>query len=217
MTTTQIIDEIQINVSGELDKLAVQLLNETIDAKDTKIINDLLEEETLIPRINNKPEIDQLADALDKDGHPLFLVGDKIVIERYISIMPGNAWLDTRLVVVKAIDPLTGDLLLIDPDLRQSVYCNYIKGPRLGYRFKLSPKFGPGVGGKRKRGRPRKTLKKIEAVPQLDANGKPIKKNRGRPKGTKNRPRDEVEAEKRAKEQNKDAKRQKRLAKRTKY
>ena len=92
---------------------------------------------------------------------------------------------------------------------------NYITGTKAGYRFKLPNAKGMSIG-KRKRGRPRKNptgAPELTKPVELDSNGQPVKKKRGRPAGTKNRPKDVIRAEKKAKLELKKAKAKKRKAK----
>jgi len=168
-------------------------------------------------RVAQKPIIDHLEDAieLDDDGVPVFTIppGEKVIIERVRTILPGNAWLDTKMYTVETIDGVTGNLMLWDDEGKCHAMSNYLTAPPRGYKFKVPPaKGGLQIQGRR-RGRPRKLVpigqeKPVEPV-QLDENGQPIKKKRGRPAGSKNRPRDVVQAEKRAKAKLKSEKRKK--------
>lgn len=168
-------------------------------------------------RLAQKPIIDHLEDAIetDDDGVPVFTIppGEKVIIERVRTILPGNAWLDTKMYTVETIDGVTGNLMLWDDDGQCHAMSNYLTAPKRGYKFKVPPaKGGLQIQG-RKRGRPRKVVpigqeKPVEPV-QLDENGQPIKKKRGRPAGSKNRPRDVVQAEKRARAQLKSEKKRK--------
>lgn len=160
-----------------------------------------------------KPLIDHLPDAVTKDDFGNLVlnakVGDKIVIERVATVLSHRPWLDTKTYVIESVDSVTGNMALIDPDLNQCAMSNYITGLKAGYRFKLPNIKGISIG-KRKRGRPRKnpTGAPEPAKPvQLDTNGLPIKKKRGRPAGTKNRPKEVIRAEKRAKLEKRKAKR----------
>lgn len=155
-------------------------------------------------KVGNKPMIDHLPDAVEKDEMGMLTLlavpGEKIIIERLATILKGKPWLDTKTYTIETIDAATGDLSLWDDDLGRSAMSNFIQGTKLGYRFKL-PAGRVGIGH-RKRGRPRKNPTGVpeEAKPvQLDANGQPIKKKRGRPPGSKNRDRDVIVAEKKAK------------------
>jgi hypothetical protein len=155
-------------------------------------------------KVANKPMIDHLPDAVEKDelGIPVLLAkpGDKLVIERYATILKGSPWLDTKTYTIESIDIASGRVDLWDDDLGRNAITNYVEGLKVGYRFKL-PAGRVGIG-QRKRGRPRKNPTGVpeETKPvELDANGQPIKKKRGRPPGVKNRPREEIIAEKKAK------------------
>ena len=163
-----------------------------------------------------KPLIDHLEDAVDKDQFGNLVlnakVGDKIVIERFATVLSHRPWLDTKTYVITNVDGVTGDLGLMDTDLGQSAMSNYITGTKAGYRFKLPNAKGVSIG-KRKRGRPRKNptgAPEPTKPVQLDPNGQPVKKKRGRPAGTKNRPKDIIRAEKKAKLEKRKAKATKR-------
>lgn len=169
-------------------------------------------------RTANRPNIDSLPDAVvrDEDGKLVFLArpGEKVVIERFASVLPGRPWLDTKIYVVDRIDEVTGDVGLWDQELHRAAGTNYVKGLDAGYRFKLATKSTRIEG--RKRGRPRKD-KGVEAAPPppvLDANGQPVKKKRGRPAGVKNRSKDEIAADKAAKADLRAAKKAAKLQKR---
>lgn len=138
----------------------------------------------------NKPDISGLPDAI-ADGRPLFKVGDKIVIEQYATILETNPYLHTRTYKVTAINHQTGDLQLWDESLCQWGMDNYVKGPMFGQVYKLA---NGAVVGKRKRGRPRKNPIAPATVVVAPAPAGE-KKGRGRPKGSKNRPKDVIAEE----------------------
>lgn len=154
----------------------------------------------------NKPLIDHLPDAVERDemGFLSLLVGpgEKLIIERVASILTLKPWLDTKTYTIKSVDLASGNVTLWDDDLHRDASTNYIEGLQAGYRFKLVSHKGMQIG-KKKRGRPKKNptgvpdmnLKPLE----LDANGMPVKKKRGRPPGIKNRDRAVIVAEKRSK------------------
>ena len=128
--------------------------------------------------------------------------GEKLIIERVASILTLKPWLDTKTYTIKSVDLASGYVMLWDDDLHRDASTNYIEGLQAGYRFKLVTNKGMQIG-KKKRGRPKKNptgvpdmnLKPLE----LDANGMPVKKKRGRPPGIKNRDRAVIVAEKRSK------------------
>jgi hypothetical protein len=146
----------------------------------------------------DKPDISSLEDALEvgDDGSVKFLpaVGGKVVIERCVE---DGQWLDTNLYTVTAIDEETGALRLIRDEFGHNAMSNYIEGILRGYVFKLPPKKGPIVKRKIRAG---KKMKPTLTVPS-DPNAP--KKVRGRPKGSKNRPKDVAVAEKAPKVQGK--------------
>jgi len=193
------------------------MTNKETNVVDEIITNDEVDEITRAERLERakasaKPLIDHLADAVGKDqfGNPILLakVGDKIIIERIATVLSHKPWLDTKTYVITNVDGVTGDLVLMDTDLGQQAGSNYITGVDRGYRFKLPNSKGMSIG-KRKRGRPRKnptgTPEPVKPI-QLGPDGKPIAKKRGRPTGTKNRPKEVIKAEKRAKLEKRKAK-----------
>lgn len=169
-------------------------------------------------KVKNKPVIDHLPDAVEKDelGIPVLLAkpGDKLVIERYATILKGSPWLDTKTYTIESIDIVSGRVDLWDDDLGRDAMTNYIEGLKAGYRFKL-PAGRVGIG-KRKRGRPKKNptgAPELTKPVELGPDGQPIKRKRGRPAGSKNRSRDVIIAEKKAKLELKKSKAKKRKAK----
>lgn len=148
------------------------------------------------PKPEAKPDISRLPNALDGDGMPRFSVGDRIVIERRASFLAGNPYLDTRTYRVKRIDEGTGVMSLWDESMAQWATDNFIAGPINGQVYKLAGR--ASVSTKKKRGRPRKNPIEEPKPVVMGADGKPVKKKRGRPAGSKNRPKEEIKAEKAA-------------------
>jgi len=177
-----------------------------VNIDDNGEIDDVTREVMAGIMASNKPLIDHLPDAVERDemGFLSLLVGpgEKLIIERVASILTGKPWLDTKTYTIKSVDLASGYVTLWDDDLHRDASTNYIEGLQAGYRFKLVTNKGMQIG-KKKRGRPKKNptgvpdmnLKPI----QLDANGMPDKKKRGRPPGIKNRDKAVIVAEKRSK------------------
>jgi len=159
-----------------------------------------------------KPDIDHLQDAVDRTTGILNVkVGDKILIQ-YPAM-----WRDTTIYIVKSINPShvneLGFVGLWDPNKMQFTCTNYITGPARGLVFKIpdnSRRWIPGEDDdlmtrvKRKYRRhnvsekPVKEDKVVTPAP-VDENGNPVKRKRGRPKGSKNKSTLEREAAERAK------------------
>lgn len=139
-------------------------------------------------RLSKKPRIDHLRDgtATLADGTviPLFDVGDRVVAERHSSFLSGGPWLDTRTYVVRSIDDDTGVVHCTDEETQHHA-CIGFKHPHT--RIKLAPR----------RGDPFRVPRAEKTERAQDAAGE--KKKRGRPRGSKNRPKEVIEAEKRAK------------------
>lgn len=147
-----------------------------------------------LARAARRPDISWLENAVvTVDGAvvPLFNVGDRIVIERYCHSLSGSPWLDTQTYVVVSIDDDSGDVRLWNPDLKQHAASNFMTAIARGDVMKLAPT--KGNIGKKKRGRPRKHPLGSPAAAQPPAGEK---RGRGRPKGSKNRPKEVIKAEK---------------------
>ena len=163
-------------------------------------------------RLATRPAIDDLVDAVVKDelGRMVLLArpGEKLIVERFATILPGRPWLDTKTYTVQSVDEATGRVNLWDDDLQRYAFTDYVAGVKAGYRFKLPVK-GRKISSKRKRGRPRKVVAASAAAAQpvaVAADGTPVKRGRGRPKGAKNRDRETIAAEKKVKAELKAAK-----------
>lgn len=154
-------------------------------------------------RLARKPSVDHLPDAVgvlpDGTQVPLFDVGDRIVVERFMAWDHGD-WLDTRVYLVREIDDDTGYVKCIDEEQNHHAVVGFKHDHQ---RFKLAPK----------RGNPFNVPKVVSAqaskplVQELDQNGNPVRRGRGRPKGSKNRPKELIKAEKEAKKAEKKARR----------
>lgn len=195
----------------EAPKLAIALppLVEPERQLDIDVASDSVDDVrvfmTAPKKVVNAPDISRLPDALGPDGRPLFRVGDRIVLERHASIFADKPYLDTRTWYVNDVDLETGQVKLFDEGLMQHGTANWKIGPLNGCVFKLA--MGAKVSTKRKRGRPRKNP--IEAVVTTTVTRPGEKKKRGRPKGSKNRPKEVVAAERVAKAAAKRAKKAK--------
>jgi hypothetical protein len=167
------------------------------------------EEEALLPddilrarAEARKPDISALRSAV-VEGNFILKKGDYVVIERRRAHFVNQAWLDTRVYRILEEPAVNGDLKLWDPIRMQHARSNWKVGSTLGFDFRLPPSGrNPETclesGGARRK-RKKLLTDKPKLVPtqvmSLDA---PEQRRRGRPKGTKNRPRDVVQAEKRA-------------------
>ena len=178
------------------DNMTSPLVPSALKPEDIPLWDEPLPEELLAPKPPEpRPDLSKLPDAI-VDGIPMFTVGDKIIIERNIAILKKNgAYLDTKTLKVRSIDMQNGNMFLWDESLSQWVTDNFIEGPKLGHVYKLAHGLMP-LSSKGKRGRPRKAGAAPKLAPVTDADGNVVKKRRGRPAGTKNRPSDVVKAEK---------------------
>lgn len=140
-----------------------------------------------------KPDLSRLPDAV-VDGALRLAVGDRIVIERRASFLPGRPYLDTKTYRIKRID-VNGDMSLWDESLNQWAMDNWVTGPAKGNVYKMATA-GTLVTTKRKRGRPRKNPVEAPKPLVVGPDGAPVKRGRGRPKGSKNRAKEVIVQEK---------------------
>lgn len=183
----------------ELEKVVWESSAKELEQKsESEEIQDLLKgEEEQAKEPKKKPNIDALKDAvvfLD-DGTPTFVPqpGERVIIERYTSLLPGRPWLDTRVYMVRGVDPETGHLDLWDEETQHWVSSNFADGLRNGYKFKCQPLHGRGIPKKRhRRTKEERETAKLEALERKAKS----KKTRGRPKGSKNRDKATIQAEK---------------------
>lgn len=159
-------------------------------------LRDLHETDRDSRRLAKRPGIDHLDLAVavtELDGAetlvPLFNVGDRIVADRCSTFLQGD-WLDTRVLTVQHIDDDTGVVRCRDDESDQLTYVSF-KDPL--HDLRLCPPRGDPFKAPRMRiaasGGPQNTGGKSS-----DPNASP-KRGRGRPKGSKNRPKEVVEAE----------------------
>lgn len=150
-------------------------------------------------RLASRPNLDALPDAVVKDdmGRMILLTrpGERLIVERFATVLPGRPWLDTKAYTVTSIDEVSGVVHLWDDALQRQAMTNYIDAIRHGYRLKLTTR-GMNISSQRKRGRPKKMQ---TAAPVQQATAPEEKRGRGRPKGSKNRDADVRMAEKKAK------------------
>lgn len=162
----------------------------------------------LEPATPSTPAIDisRLPDAI-VEGALRPAVGDRIVIERRAAFLPGRPYLDTKTYRIHRLDP-NGNMSLWDESLNQWAMDNWKTGPMKGNVYKV-PSVGVAVTTKRKRGRPRKNPVDAPKPVVVGPDGAPVKRGRGRPKGSKNRAKDVIRAEKAEKSRLRAAKRAK--------
>ena len=172
------------------------VFDESNDLVDGNATSDTISRALGVSKAVSKPDISRLPNAIE-GGIPQFGPGDKIVIERYSSFLRGRPYLDTKTYTVLEVDAFTGKIKLYDDQLQQNAIDNWKTGARFGNVYKLAN--GNVVSTKKKRGRPRKAP--IGEEQPLVPPGE--KRGRGRPKGVKNRPKEEIEAEKAAKKMGK--------------
>lgn len=166
---------------------------ELVDEEGTSL-SDILGHTT---RPGWKPKVDQLKDAI-VDGVFLLKEGDAVLVQ-----FP-QEHRDTTLFAITFINHETGKLILWNLDKMQHTSLNFKGCPPLGFEFKIpdaSRKWSASASGdsmadavNRRRRRmsggeddPQEPTEKTPAPVPLDAEGNPIKRKRGRPKGSKNK------------------------------
>jgi hypothetical protein len=168
-------------------------------------------------RLARRPDTDHLKPGTVSTGEgevlPLFNVGDRIVVERCCSFLSGNPWLDTYIYKVISIDDETGAIHCLDEDTEhhstvsfKSKFQRVFLCPKTGNPFtetakKLAAKEEARVVAKKE------GLAGPDGALQVLREGK---KGRGRPKGTKNRPKEVIMAEKQKKAEEKRTKKARR-------
>jgi hypothetical protein len=149
-------------------------------------------------RLAKKPDVDHLKPGTittdEGDIVPLFGPGDKIIVERNCSFLEGTPWLDTVIYRVVAIDDESGLITCLNDELGHNSAVSF-KSPH--QKVFLCPlKGNPFTEGAKK------LMAKESAKEKTPITGNiaVVKSGgRGRPKGTKNRPKAEIQAEKKAK------------------
>jgi hypothetical protein len=191
--------------------------SEIIEDEDTSwAIASMSNEELVARRQAQRPDISWMEDAIDwdtADELPTFLPkkGDYVIIERYITCLPGKPWLDTRVYLMKEDAYPDGSLRLSDPVRQQQCMNNWKRGIIEGFSFKRPPKgrnpetVFESTGQVRRK---RKVVAELAQKPAAPTTGE--KRGRGRPKGSKNRDKATITAEKTARREERAAKRARR-------
>lgn len=198
--TTDLVAQLEAKMAAEVAPVGSSL------SPEARAIQEALEAPPPAPAAI---DISTLPDAI-ADGALRVGPGDRIVIERRAAFLPGRPYLDTKTYRIKRVDP-NGDMSLWDESLNQWAMDNWKTGPMKGQVYKL-PTVGTSVSTKRKRGRPRKNPVDAPKPTVAGPDGAPVKRGRGRPKGSKNRAKEVIRAEKAEKRRLRAAK----VAKRTK-
>lgn len=167
-------------------------------------------------RLNKRPDIAHLKDATRIDVETgitlaLFKTGDRIVADRSTTHIKGAPWLDTRVYIVMSVDDVKGVIHCLDEEARHHCFIG-LRDPYT--KLKLAPAQGNPFNAKEVKKFEKKQLQLISQK-RKNASGTSILsseddftnvKRKGRPKGTKNRPRDVILAEKLARKQEKELK-----------
>lgn len=164
--------------------------NEIIQNDNVDVVTKLSAEEEKAQR--KRPDITHLSMAVDDTGVFIPGVGEKVVVEKVSSPIKGiSHWLDTSVYVIKEFDDETGNLKMWNEEFGGFLKINYIDALAAGYSFRLPPGRGPFI---KRKSRGRVPTKKV--VVQERSSDQTGQKRRGRPKGSKNRSKDEIMAEK---------------------
>ena len=120
-------------------------------------------------REEQRPDISELPDAVVVINDELVflpLPGERVLIERcLVGLLSGAPWLDTKIYIVKAVDEVTGDVALWDPEAQHSAVTNFITGLSKGQTFKVPPpNWDPNVrrsARKKKKRRVKRMVKRM--------------------------------------------------------
>lgn len=146
-------------------------------------------DDDMITREGKRPDLSGYVDAFEVgwDGipRPLFQPGERIAIEKRMTLLPGRPWLNTVTYMVEEINQEEGLLKLWNEDLQQWDRSHYITGiQKHGFLYKLLKKKAVQIQSAptdtplpKKRGRPPKSSVNLER----EALKPPGAKKRGRP------------------------------------
>ena len=155
--------------------------------------------------LSHRPKVDHLPvgvtvlDDPENDGEklylPLFDVGQRIVVDCQSYWLPNLEWIYTLVGTVRSIDDDTGLVTLFDEESdSRNPMVRYVSFKDGKHDIRLAPvKGSPFAEGLRAR-----LLKEQKDAERNAAILSGEKRGRGRPKGTKNRPKEEVKAEREA-------------------
>lgn len=188
-------------------------ISESIDESDLIASASLNASEQEQRRLNKRPDISHLKDATRVDPETgitlaLFKTGDRIVADRRTTHLKGAPWLDTRVYIVMSVDDVKGVIHCLDEEARHHSFIG-LRDPYT--QLKLAPAAGNPFNAKEVKKFEKKQLQLLSQK-RKNAGGTSILsseddftnvKRRGRPKGTKNRPRDVILAEKLARKEEK--------------
>jgi hypothetical protein len=150
-------------------------------------------DEDMVTRESRRPDLSHYEDAFEIgwDGipRPLFQPGERIIIEKKMTLLPGRPWLNTIAYLVDEVNQEAGLLKLWNEDLQQWDLSHYVTGiQKHGFLYKLpkkkivaqpaQPPPETAQTGEKKRGRPPKVAN-VGSVP-LRSPGE--KRGRGRPR-----------------------------------
>lgn len=167
----------------------------TIDVDEDMSIALLTPEERESRRTANRPDVSWLRDAI-VDNKFIPKKNDYLVVERRLILNDDNAWLDTKTYRLLKDPTIDGNVHMFDCIKKQHAQLNWIEGLKYGFVFKLPP---PGRNpetlfesdGRRKRKRKFvNAVAKPQPIPTFDEQGNVVKRKRGRPKGSKNKPKE---------------------------
>lgn len=184
-----------------VEPMVVEEVVEVTDDEKILIVEELSDDRRLAAWQGRRPSIDHLEAGVvtteDPNGDtivvPLFDVGDRIVVDVRTEHLKNSPWLYTLVGKVRSIDDDTGLVTIFDEDTdprNPAVRYVSMRLPTL-QAFKIAPLKGNPFDSTKKHVRPTVT-------PVTGPDGSPERRGRGRPKGTKNRPKDVIVAEKAA-------------------
>ena len=181
-------------IQDVLDHDVISLIasgDEAIDPEEANVSDDERRQRWL----QRRPNIDHLkpgtvTTVLDgvSTTLPLFDVGERIVIDVSTTFLNGNPWLQTIVGKVRSIDDDTGVVTVWDEDTDgRNPMVRYVSMKDQLTIFKLAPQRGNVFDATH-----------VVRVPKAPLMPGEVKKGRGRPVGSKNRPKEVIKAEREA-------------------
>lgn len=119
------------------------------DSDEATLAREVLSaEERNAKRLARKPDVSRLSPGIGQDGLPLFDKGSRVVVERRISFIHGNPWLDTHVYTVLHLDLSSGIVQALDEEHGHRSFLSFKDG---FHDFYLCPKKGNPLAKQRRR------------------------------------------------------------------
>jgi hypothetical protein len=206
MQTEDELEDLDEEIEEETDETLVSIIQGKeeiipIEEDDDFSVALLTPEERESRRTQNRPDITWLKSAI-VDGKFTLHKNDFLVMERRLITQESRPWLDTKCYQIISEPTEDGDMRLLECIRQCNALLNWKKAIEYGYDMRVPPKgrnpetLFQSLGKRRRRKRFLKPQEPVEnsSTTQLVSSDScdQKKRGRGRPKGSKNRPSEEV-------------------------